>query len=317
MAVCAVATAQPAAWAPQKNVEIVVPIAPGGSLDVTAREIQRIWTEAKLVDATSTVVNKPGGGHVIAYGHVHAHPGDPHVLAIASPTLLTNFITGKDKLRYSDVTPLAMLFSEYLAFAVRADAATGVGRDLLDAARKDPQSISFAVASTLGGANHINLGLAFKAAGVPIQKLKVVVFNSGGASRTALLGGHIDVDVTPVSNTLAMLQQGKLKVLAVAAPARLPGPMAAVPTWREQGVDAVFPNFRMIIAPRGLSAQQVAYWENVLHRVVQAGEWKAALARGLWDDQYLTGAAVAKMLQREDGKAREVLSDLGLAKPAP
>ncbi len=311
------APAQQPAWTPQKNVELVVPVGAGGSLDTTAREIHRIWQEGRMVEATSAVVNKAGGGHVIAYGYIGQHAGDAHYLSIASPTLLTNFITGKDKLRYTDVTPIAMLFSEYLIFTVLPDSVYKSGKDVLDAARKDPQSVSFAVASALGGANHINLGLALKGAGVPIQKLKVVVFPSSGASRTAMLGGHVDVDVTAASNAVAMLQQGKLRVLAVAAPARLAGPMADAPTWKELGVDAVFPNFRMVIAPRGLTPQQVAYWEGVLRRVTQTGEWKASLPKRLWVDQYLDSAATTRMLEQEEGKARGVLSDLGLAKAAP
>ena len=69
----------PAAWAqgwsPQKNVEIVVGSAPGGSNDKTARSVERALVTGKLVPTSVTVANKPGGGSSIAFTYVTQHPG--------------------------------------------------------------------------------------------------------------------------------------------------------------------------------------------------------------------------------------------------
>src|SRR5215211_4136507 len=70
------------AWSPQKNVEIVVGSAPGGSNDKTARTVERIVTMNKLIPSTLTVVNKPGGGSNIAFTYVAQHVGDPHYLMV-------------------------------------------------------------------------------------------------------------------------------------------------------------------------------------------------------------------------------------------
>ena len=65
------------AWSPQKNVEIIVGSAPGGSNDKTARTVERMIVNHKLLDQSVTVVNKPGGGSSIAFTYVSQRAGDP------------------------------------------------------------------------------------------------------------------------------------------------------------------------------------------------------------------------------------------------
>src|ERR1044071_2037462 len=100
-------------WSPQKNVEIVVGSAPGGSNDKTARTVERIVVMNKLIPSTLTVVNKPGGGSNIAFTYVAQHAGDPHYLMVGTPSLLTNHILGLSKLSHNDYTPIASLFNDY------------------------------------------------------------------------------------------------------------------------------------------------------------------------------------------------------------
>ena len=90
---CTATGAYAQSWTPQKNVEIVVGSAPGGSNDKTARTVERILTMNKLIPSTLTVVNKPGGGSNIAFTYVAQHAGDPHYLMVGTPSLLTNNIT--------------------------------------------------------------------------------------------------------------------------------------------------------------------------------------------------------------------------------
>src|SRR3970282_3002810 len=95
------------AWSPQRNVEIVVGSAPGGSNDKTARTVERVLMENKLVNTSIAVVNKPGGGSSIAFTYVSQRPGDPHTLLVGLTGPLTNHITGRSKLRHTDFTPIA------------------------------------------------------------------------------------------------------------------------------------------------------------------------------------------------------------------
>lgn len=120
-------------WRPERNVELVVGSTSGSGQNKSARFIQRIWKDAKLVEVTSSVVNKPGGGGAIADAYVSQHTGDAHTLMTASPTLLTSHITGRSKLNYTDYTPIALLFDEYIAFVVRPESAVKNRSDLIAA----------------------------------------------------------------------------------------------------------------------------------------------------------------------------------------
>src|ERR687893_1740452 len=151
------------AWSPQKNVEIVVGSAPGGSNDKTARTVERVLVQMKLVPTSITVNNRPGGGSNIAFTYVAQHAGDPHYLLVGTPSLLTNNITGLGKLHHNDFTPIASLFNDYIVFAVNADSPIKTGKDLAYRLKKDPKSLTVGFATTLGSHNHIAAGLLLKA----------------------------------------------------------------------------------------------------------------------------------------------------------
>jgi putative tricarboxylic transport membrane protein len=156
--------------------------------------------------------------------------------------------------------------------------------------------------------------LVGRAAGVPAGKLKVVIFNSGADAITALLGGHVQVTTASASNFIGHVQAGTLRVIAVSAPRRLAGALASVPTWKEFGVDLTLDQWRLVFAPPGLSAAQVAYWDGVLGRMVKTDDWKKELQNNLWDDIYQGPAETRKFLAAEYGATRAILTEIGLAK---
>jgi putative tricarboxylic transport membrane protein len=310
----AAAVAHGQTWSPQKNVEIVVGSAPGGSNDKTARTVERIIVLNKLIPATVTVVNKPGGGSNIAFTYVQQHAGDAHYLMVGTPSLLTNHITGLSKLHYNDYTPIASLFNDYVVFAVNAASPIKTGKDLVERLKKDPKSISIGFATTLGSHNHIAAGLLMKAIGGNARDLKVVAHKGSAEAITNLLGGHIDLVTTAAGNIAGQVAAGKLRVVAVAAERRFAGALAELPTWKEQGVNLVFGGWRGILAPKGLTPQQSAYWENVLHRSTEAPEWKADIEKNFWADDFVPGDRFRKDLDQDYAAMRAVLVDLGLAK---
>jgi len=320
IAVLALAMAAPAIfaqsgpWKPGRNVEIVVGVGPGGGIDRTARIVQKILQDQRLLDVTATVVNKPGGGGTIAQAYLNQRAGDAHVWEIAATSLLTNHITGKSALSHRDFTPIAMLSDEYIGFLVRADSPLKTGQDLLNLLKADPESLPVGIATAAGNTNHIAAGLAAKAAGGDVKKLKVVVFGSGGESMTALLGGHVGLVATPAANAIPHLQSGKMRVLAIASPARLEGALATVPTWKEQRADIVVANWRPVIGPKGLSAAQVAFWEDALANVTRSAEWKNDVAHSGSVNHYMNSRDLAAYFDAQYAQFRAVLTELGLAR---
>jgi putative tricarboxylic transport membrane protein len=131
---------------------------------------------------------------------------------------------------------------------------------------------------------------------------------------TALLGGHVELVATPSANAIPHLQAGRMRVLAIAAPQRLEGALAAVPTWREQGADIVVANWRPIIGPKGLTAPQIAYWETVFARLTQTDEWKAEIARDGAVSHYINSRELASYFDAQYAIFKATLTDLGLAR---
>lgn len=302
------------AWKPERNVEIISGTAAGGAVDRANRAVQRIWQEKKIVEVSTTVMNKPGGGNTIAWNYINQHSGDGHYVSIAPYTLLTNKLVGTSPLTWSDFTPISLLFNEYMTVSVRADSPIKTGADLVERLKKDPSSLSIAVASTLGNHIHIGIAKAMKAAGVDIRKMKVVAFKSSGESVTNLLGGHIDVVSSTTPNVIAHLQAGKIRVIAISSAQRAPGALAAVPTWKEQGIDGTFSASQGAIGPKGLSAAQLAFWEGAFQKLSQSEEWKNELAASYWDANYLPAKETAKYYETQAAELRTILTDIGLTK---
>src|SRR4029453_2185833 len=282
------ALAQQGGWKPNKPVEIVGGVSAGGGIARMARVLQKIRQERHLVEMPVNVVNKPGGGGTIAQAYLQQRAADAHYFEITATSLLTNHITGRSASSHKDYTPIALLSDEYIGFLVKEDSPLRTGKDLLGAFKSATDSLPIGIATAAGNTNHIAAGRAARSAGGDVKKLKVVVFGSGGEAMTALLGGHVGLVATPAANPLPHPQAGRMRMLAVAAPHRLEGPLPIIPTWKEQGADVVVANWRPVIGPKGLAAAQVAFWEAAFARITQTEEWKAEVARGGTDNHKIT-----------------------------
>lgn len=306
------AQAQPA-WKPDRAVELIAMNAPGGGSDRTLRIMAAIMQERRHLEVPVNVVNKPGGGGSVAYSYLNQHPGDGHYLQLASKSLLTNNIAGRGP-SYTEFTPVAFLFGEYISVTVKPDSPLKSGKEMIERLKKDPAALSFGIATSLGNPNHQAVAAALKAAGIDIKKLRTVIFPSGGAASTAMMGGHVDVVPITAAFAASMARQGQVRVIAVTAPARLPDVLADVPTWREQGYDAVVSNWRSMVGPKGMTPAQVAYWEQALLRFIESDEWKKELEKNFWQSEYKRSVETRKYLDQDYAQARAFLAELGLAK---
>jgi putative tricarboxylic transport membrane protein len=307
------AAASAQSWSPKRSVEIVVGFAPGGSQDLTARTVERLLVAGKLMNVPVAVVNKPGAGGSLAYAYVSQRPADGHTLMVAGTSLISGHILGTNAFNYTDFTPVASLFNDYIAFSVNATSPLRTGSDLTERLKKGPASLTIGIIS-IGSGAHVSALLLLKATGGNARDLKVVSFKAGTEVIANLLGGHIDV----ATNTAVLAEPhaaaGRTRVLAVASPTRLGGALAAIPTWREQSVDLVVSNWRAILAPPGTTPAQIAYWENALRKVIENAEWKADLEKNFWVSDFVTGGQLRKDLAKDYADMKSVFVELGLAK---
>jgi putative tricarboxylic transport membrane protein len=310
MASAGLATA--AEWKPDKLIEFVVPTGPGSGVDSTARTVQSILQSAKLVEQTITTTNKPGGNYGIAMNYLGQFNGDAHKLMVQTSTPLTAAIQGQIKLNYFEFTPIVNLISEPIAFVVAANSPLKSARDLTARLKADPEAVSIALSAARGNAFHIAAALVARSAQVDIKKLKIVVFNASSEGVTAAAGGHVDVMAATPATVMPLVQAGRVRIIGIASNTRLKGAAAAVPTLKDQGIDAVFDIPRGFIGPRSLSAEQVRYWDGVFARLVKSDEWKQAVEKNQWVENYLNSADLGKELRRQHGILKDVLSELGM-----
>jgi len=302
------------AWKPFKHVELVSGSTAGAASDGVLRAVERLLQEKKLVEVTTAVVNKPGGGGTIGWTYLSQQPPDGHYLTLLIGNLVSNYITGSSTLSHNDFTCAAQIFSEVTAVAVRADSPLRSAKDLLAKLKADPASLSVAVGTAFGGSGHIALALAAKGAGGDPKKMRAVVFQGVSQGFAALYGGHIDIVANPHSSFAAPLKEGRVRVLAVAAPQRLGGEFAQVPTWKELGIDSAVEAFRAIAGPRGMGAPQVAYWEGALRRMVETPEWKQLVDNRSWVDRFAGAEGCKAAFKTQYDQMHIGLQELGLAK---
>lgn len=309
-----VAAAADAAWHPQGPVEIVVPTGAGGENDRVARFIQKLFEHKKLITTPVLVLNKSGGNQILATVYVTQKARDPQVLLYATGTVLSNEIAGLTELSYRDLTPIAKLRCDNTALTVAPDSPIKDMRDLLSRLKKDIKSVSFGTVSR-GGANNLVLAKALRSGGLDPNGLKMVVFKTNAQSMTGVMGKHVDAVASSVSAAFQNVQSGKLRILAVSAPARLTGVLADVPTMAEAGLDVSgVSNCRYIYAPKGITAAQRTFWENAMAAVNDDEEWTQDIAKLNQAQTFLRGKELESDLKATYDATKAAMADIGLAK---
>ena len=238
--------------------------------------------------------------------------GNAHYFMQNTAALLTNHLTGKSSLNHTDVTALAQIGTDAIAFGVRADSLIKTANDLAARLKADAASVNIAFANALGNQNHIAAALVAKSVGANVKALKVVVFNGSGEAVTAVLGGHVDVVVSSASALLPHSNSGTLRLIAVSSPQRSSGALSVVPTWKEVGVNAVSSNWRSAVGPKGMTEDQIRFWDDVFARMVQLPEWKRDLEAKMIENTYLNARDTRKLMETEYAELASILGDLGL-----
>ena len=163
-----------------------------------------------------------------------------------------------------------------------------------------------------GGIDHIMAALFAGTAGADASKVNYIPFSGGGESLAAILGGKVTAGISGYGEYEGQIKSGKLRALGVTSPQRLPG--VDVPTFKEQGIDLVLTNWRAVMAPPGITAEQKKALGEAIEKMVKSATWKDILKQKGWDDAYLPADAFAKFLKEEQVRVNDVLKSVGLVK---
>jgi len=299
-------------WKPERQIEIVAGTPPGGGLDRAARALANAIEANRLVDVAVKVVNVGGDGGRKAWTYIDRYADDAHVLGISSPNMIADYLTGATQSDPARYTPLAILYTEYIAFVVAAHSVLRNGDDLLQRLAQNATDVTVALATSIGNSNHIALAGVIRHAGADTRAVTIRVFDTALDAVADVVAGNADVGAITAASAVAELAAGRLRTIGVSAPTRLADPYAAVPTWEEQGVDCVVGSWRGATGPAGLSPGQIVFWQSVFAATIKTTEWKCALASHFWTEFHIEGAELRAYLQRERGAMRAILAPLGL-----
>jgi putative tricarboxylic transport membrane protein len=178
--------------------------------------------------------------------------------------------------------------------------------------KKNPKSLSIYNGNGLGSPTHIAIASMAKSAGIDPTALKLVSYGSGGVAMASLLGGHIDVHVATGASVVPRFEEGVIRILGVSAPKRLGGSIAGVPTWKEQGFEFEAERSTTIFGPKGLSKDQIAYWDGILAKMVKTEQWKKSAAKGFRENTYFNSTATVKYLDKAHKDLTEIMTKLDL-----
>jgi putative tricarboxylic transport membrane protein len=192
----------------------------GGGQDRPAHALLQVLETERLIDVPAKLVNIPGRGGGNAWDYLARHPGNPHVVAINSPTIITNRQLGVSDSDDTALTPLATLYTEYIAFLVSADSAIADAAGLL-ARLRNPATITIAMATARGNTNHMALAQLVRHAGADPRALQLHFLDSARHAVADLLDGRAEVAAITEVSAAPELAAGRLRALAVSAPQRL------------------------------------------------------------------------------------------------
>jgi putative tricarboxylic transport membrane protein len=301
-------------WTPTREVELVAGTPAGGGQDRPARVLIELLRTQKLVTAPMKLTNIPGRGGGNAWDHIARFPGDGHVLAINSPTVVTNLLLGESALSFRDLTPLATLYTEPLAFVVRPESDLRRPEDLLRKFTAGAGSVRIAFATAIGNINHMALAKLVQHTGGDVTRLALDVFDSARYAVAHVVERKAEMAVITATSAVPEIQAGTLRTLAVSSASRLSGVFQDAPTWKESGVDCVIGTWRGVIGPKDLPAEAVAFWEQALAAAAQSAAWRAELDKHHWTETFLDARGTSAFLERETQTMAEMLKALGLLK---
>lgn len=268
------------AWQPSGKVECIAPADPGGGWDFTCRSVGNVMQELGLVEGSVQTVNMAGAGGGVAYAHTVSKRADDDKLIVAASTATTTRLAQKQfpGMDAGMVKWVGALGADYGIIAVSKDSEYQNLNQLFEAVKANPKSVKFSGGSARGGWDHLKVLIAAKAAGVEkLPSIPYLSYNNGGEAMTQVVGGQVDAFTGDVSEATGFMDSGDLRVLAVLSEERLPGKFNHIPTAREQGIDALGPNWRGFYMPEGASEESKEYWVAAVDTLYASEEWKKVM----------------------------------------
>ena len=294
---------------PSRPVTIVVPSAPGGLADVTARPFAAAM--AKVTGQSFVVDPRPGAGGAVGIAHVARQKADGYTLLWGLNSFLSipevEKITGRPStFQTSQFAPVALAIVDEPVLAVRADGPWKNMAELIADAKLRPGAITYGTAgvySTL----HVPMEMLVRAAGV---KLVHVPYQGAGPALNANIAGQIDLSAQAAGVALPQVRAGKLRLLGTFGTGRH-ALVPEVPTFREQGVGVGYAGWIALFAPAGTPAEVLSALRASAKKASEDPAFIEGVAKSGSQVRYLDGAPFQAWLDEQARRMAEAIRAIG------
>jgi tripartite-type tricarboxylate transporter receptor subunit TctC len=304
------------AWEPTKPIELISTAGPGGGTDTLARTVQNIITKHKLVSQPVVVVNKAGGSGSEGFLYGKTPANDPYKVVVATSNVWQQPMMSKLAFSPADYKPIAALVQDEFMLWVKTDAPYQNVPDYLKAVAA--KNGDFRMGGALSkDTDEILTHIMERVAKV---KFTFIPFKSGNETAVQLAGGHIDSHVNNPSESLGQWRGGTQRPICVFRPERLPeGPKVTategwhdIPTCKESGLNVpLYQQPRTMWLPAKVTAEQLAFYVDLLKKVQATPEWKEYIDRSSQTSVFLTGKDFEKFMKDDIERTRRIAKEQG------
>lgn len=302
------------AWAAPAKPECLAGAKPGGGFDLTCRLAANALLAAKIIEKPMAVTYMEGGVGAVAYNHVVGKRAADGNLVTAASSGSALLLAQKKFGQYDEsaVRWLGALGADYGVLVVAANSPYKSLKDLADAFKATPAQFPIGGGGAVGSQDWMKAAILAKAAGHDPKTMRYVALEGGGAVVTALEGGHIKIASGDAAEMVQHHAAGKIRILAVMSPERLPGDLSAVPTAREQGFDFDWIVWRGYYVGKKVSDEDYAWWTDAFKKLAASPEFeKERTARGLFPFT-LIGKDFDDRVKADVEKFRKLAADAGM-----
>ena len=290
---------------PDKRITLIVNQPPGGALDASARLLAT--AVSKRIGVPMTVENRPGSGGAIGLSAVAKAPSDGYTIGFANNSSVTQlpFMMTMQIDPIKDLQPISMILAyDFVLLGSTSFAASNV-REAVAVAKSKPGAVPAAIPSP--GAAVILRLFSRQTDSTYLH----VPYKGGAPAMLALLGGEVSVGVFDVATTLPLVESGKVKVLAVAGPARskkLPN----VPTVAE-----TYPGFDIrgwfaMFAPKGTPRDRVDFLQKEFAIALELPEVKKTMEDLAQQGMSSSPEELEKIIQQESRTFSAIIKENGI-----
>ncbi len=285
---------------PTKPIDLVVPFAAGGNVDLSCR-ILATELEKELGQPVN-VLNKEGGGAVVGQTYAVTQKPDGYTMLALTSSYVTNVLSGATTYDMDSITPIAeYCFDPELIVASEASGIETI-EQFMEAGKTKTLLNSTPGFST---SHHIASLIFTQKTGIEFEYMHT----NGSAEQTVqLAGGHAEVGFTTYAGAASLIEQGKIKVLAICADERS-DMLPDVPTMKESGLDFVYGAYRGLAVPAGTPDEVVQVLSDAMAKVMASEEVKTQFDNSGFPITY-TDAAAFKAFLADDYKSMEAIQDL-------